>query len=172
MRFLITLLLSFSLFACVDVEKEDLHAFVTATKSKTYPINDKIPELKKIDPLEFTGAGERNPFINPKAEVVVASNDSPKSCPQPDLSRKKQILEMYSVDNLLMRGTLFVDGELWALIQVPGGEIHKVRPGNYLGLNHGKILDISKVKIELLELASDRNGCWKERVTQITLQSQ
>ena len=171
MRFLITLILSFSLFACVEVKTDDLNSFVVEAKSKVYPINDKIPELKKIDALAFIGGGERNPFINAKAEVAAPTKDSPKSCPQPNFSRKKQVLEMYSVDNLVMRGTLLVDGELWALIQVPGGEIHKIRPGYYLGLNHGKVLNITKVKIELLELASDRNGCWKERVTQITLQS-
>lgn len=170
MRILITLLLSLTLFSCVEVKTDDLNSFVVEAKSKSYPINDKIPELKKIDALAFVGVKERNPFTTPKAEVAAPTKNSPKSCPQPNFSRKKQVLEMYSVDNLVMRGTLLVDEELWALIQVPGGEIHKIRPGYYLGLNHGKVLNITKNKIELLELASDRNGCWQERVTQLTLQ--
>lgn len=172
MKILIILLLSVNLFSCVEVKIDDLKLFVIDTKSSTYPINDEIPELKKIDALAFTGKQGRNPFIEPKAEVATPSKNSPKSCPQPNFKRQKQALEMYSVDNLLMRGTLLADKELWALVQVPGGEIHKVKPGYYLGLNHGKVLDITTAKIELLELASDRDGCWQERITQITLQSQ
>ncbi|MCP4325439.1 MAG: pilus assembly protein PilP [Psychromonas sp.] len=172
MRVLITLLLSLTLFSCVEVKIDDLNQFVVEAKSKVYPINDKVPELKKIEPLAYTGRNGRDPFTEPKAEVVTPTMNTPKSCPQPNFNRKKQALEMYSLDNLLMRGTLLNNEELWALVQVSGGEIHKVRPGYYLGLNHGKVLKITKAKIELLELASDRDGCWQERITQITLQSQ
>lgn len=168
MRNFIILLLSFSLFSCVEVNTDDLSNFVVEAKSQVYPINDKIPELKKIDALAFMGNEERNPFTDPKEEIAVAPKSSPKSCPQPNFNRKKHVLERYSVDNLTMRGTLLVDEELWALIQVPGGEVHKVRPGYYLGLNYGKVIGISKDKIELLELASDQDGCWQERTTQIT----
>ena len=161
-----------TLFSCVEVKIDDLNQFVVEAKSKVYPINDKIPELKKIDALAYTGGDGRNPFSEPKAEVVAPTKNAPKSCPQPNFKRKKQALEMYSLDNLLMRGTLLINDELWALVQVSGGEIHKVRPGYYLGLNHGKVLEITKSKIELLELASDRDGCWQERITQITLQSE
>lgn len=172
MRILITLLLSFSLFSCVEVKLDDLTQFVIDAKASVYPINDKIPELKKIEALTFTGNEARDPFSNPKAEVITPTQNIPKSCPQPNFKRKKQALEMYSLDNLTMRGTLLINEQLWALVQASGGEIHKVRPGYYLGLNYGKVLKVTKDKIELLELASDRDGCWQERMTQITLQSQ
>lgn len=172
MKFLTPLLLSLCLFSCVEVETNDLNNFVAETKSKVYPINEEIPELKKIEVILYAGKGERSPFSEPKAEVSTATRKSAKSCPQPDLTRKKEPLEMYSVSNLSMRGTLLIDKELWALVQVSGGEIYKVKPGYYLGLNHGKAITIRKDMIELLELASDRDGCWQERMTQITLQSQ
>jgi type IV pilus assembly protein PilP len=172
MRIIIILLFSFTLFSCVEVELEDLKTFVADSKSKIYPINDKIPQLKQIEALTYTGNETRNPFTKPKAEVVTPVASAPKSCPQPNFKRKKQALEVYSLDNLIMRGTLLINEELWALVQASGGEIHKVKPGYYLGLNHGKVLEVTKDKIELLELASDRDGCWQERITQITLQSQ
>ncbi|WP_084605301.1 pilus assembly protein PilP [Psychromonas aquimarina] len=172
MRIIIILLVSFPLLSCVEADVNDLSAFVVEAKSKVYPINDKVPALKKIEALEFTQEKGRNPFVEPKAEVAAPTKNAPKSCPQPNFKRKKQALEMYSLGNLVMRGTLFMNDELWALVQVSGGEIHKVRPGYYLGLNHGKVLKITKNEIELLELASDRDGCWQERITQITLQSE
>jgi len=172
MKNIMICLLSLTLFSCVEVELDDLHAFVADAKSKIYPINDKIPELKKIEALTYTGNEARDPFSEPKAEVVVPVASVPKSCPQPNFKRKKQALEMYSLDNLIMRGTLLINDELWALVQSSSGEIHKVKPGYYLGLNHGKVLEVTKAKIELLELASDRDGCWQERITQIALQSE
>ncbi|MGB5445933.1 MAG: pilus assembly protein PilP [Psychromonas sp.] len=169
MRLFIILIMSLPLFACVEVNLDDLTQFVAETKAKVYPIDDKVPNLKKIDPMVFTQKGSRNPFSEPQAEVIAPVGSAPKSCPQPNLERKKQALEMYSLDNLTMRGTLLVDQQIWALVQVTGGELFKVKPGYYLGLNHGKVLNVTENKIDLLELAADQDGCWQERITQITL---
>lgn len=171
MRILIVFLMTLPLYACVEVNIDDLSDFIVKTKSKIYPINDKVPALKKIDAMAFSQEQGRSPFSKPKAEVIAPVKSAPKSCPQPDFLRKKQPLEMYSLDNLMMRGTMLIDEELWALVQVSKGELHKVRVGYYLGLNHGKVLSVTKDKVELLELAADRDGCWKERTTQIALQS-
>ena len=172
MKQLLILSMSLSLFACVEVNIDDLNTFVVETKSKVYPINDEVPSLKKIDALVFTQEKGRSPFSKPKAEVVAQKKNLPKSCPQPNFERKKQALEMYSLENIQMRGTLSINDELWALLRVSSGEVHKVRPGYYLGLHYGKILKITKNQIDLLELASDSNGCWQERITKITLLSE
>ena len=169
MRFFIILFMTFPLFSCVDVDIDDLTRFVVETKEKIYPIDDKVPALKKIEALTFTQQDSRNPFSDPQAEIVAPVVNAPKSCPQPNFNRKKQALETYSLDNLAMRGTVLVEQELWALVQVTGGELYKVKPGHYLGLNHGKVVKIAEDKIDLLELALDRDGCWQERITQITL---
>jgi len=169
MRLFIIFLMTFPLLSCVDADIDDLASFTLETKAKNYPLDDKVPTLKKINPLTFTQEGGRNPFSEPKAEVVAPVANAPKSCPKPNFDRKKEALEMVSLDNLTMRGTVLVEQMLWALVQVTGGELYKVKPGYYLGLNHGKIVKISKDKIDLLELALDRDGCWQERITQITL---
>lgn len=172
MRFFVLLIMTLPLFSCVEVNVDDLNEFVAKTKSQIYPINDKVPALKKIDAVVFVHEDGRNPFSDPKAEVAEPTKTKPKSCPQPNFDRKKDPLEMYSLENLSMQGTMQINGELWALVHVSGGELHKVKTGYYLGLNHGKVLNITKTKVELLELASDTNGCWRERITQITLKSE
>jgi type IV pilus assembly protein PilP len=171
MKQLLPLSMSFLLFACAEPNVDDLNTFVTDTKAKTYPISDVIPTLKKIDTLSFTQNKARSPFSLPATEVVVVAKDAPKSCPQPNFNRPKQALEAYALESMKMRGTLLIDKELWALVQISGNEIHKVNSGTYLGLNYGKVLKINSDKIDLLELAPDSNGCWKERVTQIQLVS-
>ena len=172
MRFFILLVITLPLFSCVEVKVDDLQEFVVKAKSQIYPVNDKVPSLKKIDAIVFTQEEGRNPFSEPHAEVLASVVSAPKSCPQPNFKRKKHPLEMYSLDNLSMRGTLLIDQELWALVQVSGGELYKVKQGDYLGLNYGKVLKVTRNKVELLELASDQNGCWQERITQIMLISQ
>lgn len=172
MKLLFSLLIIFLLFSCAEAQIDDLEKFVADSKSKVYPLNDDIPTLKKIDTLTYTQVDVRSPFSKPQAEVATAVKNAPQSCPQPDFERKKQALEMYSLSSMKMRGTLAVDGVLWALVQVSGSEVYRVQSGYYLGLNYGKVLKVSRTQIDLLELASDRNGCWKERVTQLKLLSE
>ncbi|MEI6898009.1 MAG: pilus assembly protein PilP [Psychromonas sp.] len=172
MKHFIILLVSFALFSCVEIEMDDLKDFVAEAKSKEYPINDKVPKLKKIDALLFMGKEESNPFSEPLMNVVPLTIDPPQRCLKPNFLRKKGVLEKHALDHLLMRGTLLVNNQLWALVQTPSGEVHKVKHDYYLGLQHGKVLAITQVKIELLELVPDRKGCWQARVTQMTLQSQ
>ena len=171
MKLLISLCMILGLFACVDQDTTDLQVFVETEKKNVYPINDKIPQLEEIEIVKFTQDNGRNPFSAPRAEAVVAIKGVPKSCPQPDFERKKQALEMHSLGNLKMRGTLQSDGELIALIQSPDGKVHQVKSGDHLGLSYGKVIKIVKNKVELLELSADKDGCWYERETQITLLS-
>ena len=170
----ILLLMTLLLFSCggVNVNIEDLSEFVNKAKSQVYPINDNVPVLKKIDPIFFTKMKGRDPFSEPQAEVVAPVKNAPKSCPQPNFERKKQPLEMFSLDNMSMQGTVLINDVLWALVKVSGGDLYKVKPGYYLGLSYGKVLKITNNEIELLELASDQDGCWQERVTQMKLHNQ
>ena len=171
MKHIISLFMILGLFACVEKDTSDLQNFVETEKKKVYPINDKIPQLEEIEIVKFTQENGRNPFSTPRAEAVVAIKNAPKSCPQPDFDRKKQALEMYSLGNLKMRGSLQSDGKLIALIQSPDGKVHQVKQKDYLGLSYGKVVNIVKNKVELLELTADKDGCWYERETQITLLS-
>ena len=61
-----------------------------------------------------------------------------------------------------MVGTLRKDGALWALISDPDGYIERVRSGNYIGRNHGKITSLSEDKISLIEIVASGEG-WLER---------
>ncbi len=169
MRHIIFLFTIFGLFACVDYDTSDLNKFVENEKKKTYPINDKIPHLENIEITKFTQNAGRDPFSIPRAEVLEPTKNKPTSCPQPNFVRKKEALEMYSLNNIKMKGTLQSEDQLIALIQSPDGKIHQLKQGDYIGLNYGKVLTIVKNKVKLLELASDKDGCWHERMTQITL---
>lgn len=171
MKPLLVMVTSALLIGC-QANSDDLNVYVANVKSKTYPINDQIPTIQEIAISPYVAVNKRKPFSIPRPEEAISANSTPKSCPQPNLKRQKQPLEKFSVDNLFMRGTIELDEHLWALVQVSGGDLHRVRSGYYLGLNHGRILNVEKDKINLLELVPDEEGCWVEQTTQLTLVSE
>lgn len=166
-RLLLTGLL-ISLMGC-QANDDDLNSYVANIKSKSYPINEKIPEIEEIEVVPYLGESKRKPFSIPKPETASGNPGGVDTCPQPNTARQKQPLEYFSVDNLFMRGTIELDKELWALVQVSGGELHRVKAGYYMGQHHGRILSVKKDQINLLELVPDGEGCWSERSTQIAL---
>jgi type IV pilus assembly protein PilP len=70
-----------------------------------------------------------------------------------------------------MVGTLagLQEGNLWVLIRDGDGEIHRVQVGNYLGRNHGEIINISETQIDLIEIVPSGQDNWVERPRAIVL---
>ena len=64
-----------------------------------------------------------------------------------------------------MVGTIIKDNEqtLYALISDSQGGIHRVKLGDYIGKNHGKIVTVSEGLIQLVEIVADGQGGWFER---------
>ena len=66
-------------------------------------------------------------------------------------------------------GTLQDSDENWGIVQAPGGVVHRVKVGNYMGRNIGKIVNIFEDRIELREIVQDSQGRWEERQAAIAL---
>jgi type IV pilus assembly protein PilP len=132
--------------------------------------------IKPIEPVPpvsnflFNPDGLRDPFrpiekaIEHTTEKSVARNGI-----QPDFNRHKEELEEFSLDTLRMVGTVKMNGVLWGLIKANDGTIHRVRDGNYLGRNYGRILRIFQDKIEIMEIVPDQPGAWRENQATIAL---
>ena len=67
-----------------------------------------------------------------------------------------------------MVGSVEKAGVLWALIDADGG-IYRVRRGSYMGKNHGQIVALSDVKVDVVEIVADNAGGWIERPRTIEL---
>ncbi|SQD79817.1 pilus assembly protein PilP [Moritella yayanosii] len=153
-------------------DNQDLVDYINDVKGRKTALVESVPDMESFVALHYSETGARNPFSNPRPESVKAETSFPQNCPQPNFARIKGPLETYSLDNLNMHGTLGSEKLLWGLIRASTGEIFRVSPGDYMGLNHGEILDITKHYIELSELILTGKGCWKVRTTQIHLSSQ
>ena len=88
---------------------------------------------------------------------------------QPDLTRRKEPLEAYPLENLRMVGTLQQNKSNFALVKTPDNNLFRVKVGNYMGQNFGLITEISESTIKLKELVQDSSGDWTERVSTMTL---
>ncbi|GAB4347664.1 MAG: type 4a pilus biogenesis lipoprotein PilP [Gammaproteobacteria bacterium] len=164
--------LAFSLFltGCSQSNLSDLEAYVNQVKSRTGGPIEPLPEIKVYETYRYSAADLRSPFVSPlelaeEEEQAVASTNGIA----PDLNRPKELLEEYPLDSLRMVGTLEQNQKVWAIIKANDGTIHRVVAGNYMGQNHGKILQITENSIELLEIIPDGQGGWQEREASIAL---
>lgn len=176
MRTLFVLVVVLPSVGCLENDMTDLRRFVTDTKESVVgkPLGP-LPTVDPYNPFYYEAEGLKDPFsisffvldaLNRQTEqVVVDSGIRP-----PD--RPKEELEKYALGALDMVGTYqdFSGEDLWALIKAPDGIVHRVRKGNYLGLNFGEIYNITEDKIEILEIVSDpQAGGWKERDSTLSL---
>lgn len=160
---------------CAQRDMTDLQQFVETTK-RTTPVKkpDPPPEIKPYTPFAYTAQGVKDPFIvAPFAQeeeleltqALAAQQSGSYTGVRPDPNRVREELEKYSLGSLKMMGTFRMGGnnQLWALILAPDGVVHRVQNNNYLGTNHGKIVDITEQRLDLREIVPDGPGRWQER---------
>ncbi len=159
-----------SLAACSGNNTEDLRTYVEDVKSRQHPRVDPLPEFAPYETHLYQAQSDRDPFTPPvvsapKSEVAQASGTGIS----PDFNRAREPLESEPLDSLRMVGTLERAGSSWALVRMSDSTIHRVKPGNYLGQNHGKIVGITESEVELNEIVPDGLGGWMERQAALAL---
>lgn len=128
------------------------------------------PQAQPYEEFIYAANDLRSPFVPTlQPQVPTAGEAGTIDGPVPDFNRNKEILEEFALDSLRMVGTVVKDGTLFALVLNSEGEIFRVRSGNYMGLNHGRIIYIDEASIRLLEIVPDGLGGWQERESMIGL---
>lgn len=147
----------------------DLDAFMAQKKARPGGVIAPIPTFKAYEAFAYSATTLRSPFDRPLEVREIAQLQAVKTL-KPDDSRVKEFLEQYTFDSLDMVGTLARDGTDWTLIRDPDGGVHRVTLGNYLGRNHGKIVDMTDNYLSVVEIVTDgtQDG-WVERPRQLKL---
>ncbi|KZY30776.1 pilus assembly protein PilP [Alcanivorax sp. HI0083] len=126
------------------------------------------PEFKPIATYAYSAQQLRSPFSPPKDQELLLVREGVNV--EPDLARPKEYLERFSLDALRMVGTITKPGEpVQALIADPSGAVTRVRPGNYMGKNFGRVKDVSEVKVGLIEIVPDGRDGWVERASNVSI---
>jgi type IV pilus assembly protein PilP len=166
---LILAMLGTALTGCVSRDMSDLESKVQellARKAST-PI-EPLPEVKLPESYTYQSAdaNRHDPFESfqkTNAAAQAGKKGAPPDAKTAELMKEieghnLEELENFELDSLRMVGTLQDTNELWGIVLDKTGTVHRVKVGNYLGKNHGKILSISEDKIELREIVSTTGG--------------
>ncbi len=164
---LVSLLATLALGGCT-LGRSDLDEWVAAEKAKKGAPIDPLPVVKTFETFEYRAQDVRDPF-SAGLEEDRQGQATDTSGPQPDPNRPREPLESFPLDSLVMAGTLGVGANVEGLVKDPEGVVHRVRPGNYLGQNYGRITAIAEDHIELVELIANGSGGWAERQASIAL---
>lgn len=163
---LLSLLLPLFLGACADREMSDLVLYIQQVKARPASGIDPLPEPASIQAHTYPADDRRDPFAARFAqpEMPAKAANQVRKTAQPDLQRRRETLENYPLDSLRMVGTLGRDGANWALVRSQDGVIHRVAVGNYMGQQHGRIVQIQETRITLLEWVPSADGLRQKRV--------
>lgn len=150
-----------ALAACSGEQHSDLKQFVKDSDNLPRGRIPPLPDAKPYEPFTYDAYNLTDPFrprkIEPPKTAAV-----PGSL-QPDFSRRREPLEAYPLENLKMVGTLQQKKDIFALIRTPDNNLFRVKAGNYLGQNFGRINTISESNIKLKEIVQDSSGSWEEK---------
>lgn len=158
------------LAGCGNDDFSDLNRYLAEVKRKPKEPIKPLPEMKLVEPFIFKPENLRDPFkALEQPEQTQGIDTSTGSGIKPDFNRRKEELESFPLDGLRMVGTVNMKSGLWGLIKASDGTVYRVKVGNYMGKNYGKIIRIVSDKIELMEIVSDKSGTWREQPTSIML---
>ena len=164
-----TLLLSLFLGACSQGGNfVDLQQFTAEVKSRPGGEIEPVPTFKEYEAFTYSAAGFRSPFDIP-IQIQLQDGSEPESNVEPDLERAKEPLENFAIAELAMVGMVERNGNYVALVASNIGEVHRVLLGNYVGRNHGKVVDITPSQVDLVEIVPSGNGGWIERPNTLAL---
>lgn len=162
------LVVMLTLTACSN-DMSDLESNIEAIKARPADPIPPIPPVRTYTAYEYEGLTGRDPFRPSLSEGSDDVRSTKGTGPRPDFDRPQEYLERYELDTLAMVGTFSKENSKWALIRDPEGVIHRVPVGNYIGKNHGKVVNIEPTQVDISELISDGAGGWLVREASIAL---
>lgn len=153
--------------ACTQNDYTDLEAFVQSSGNGLQGQVDPVPDVKPHQYFTYQAFDISSPFMprkNDQAQTITSGV-------QPDLNRHKEVLESYPLESLSMVGSLQQHDSIFALIKSPDGTLHRVKIGNHLGQNFGKIDHISEAEVKLSEIVQDGVNEWTKRTSALMLKN-
>jgi type IV pilus assembly protein PilP len=160
---LILVLMAGLLTACSGSDSySDLKAWMAEVKAKPKGKIEPIPVFAPYQAFSYAATALRGPFDIP-IKVSEISRLLPSQDVEPDKNRAKEFLERFNIESLSMVGTLEQNGQLWSLINDGEGGVHRVKLGNYLGRNHGRIVETTDAYLSVIEIVPNGLGGWIER---------
>jgi type IV pilus assembly protein PilP len=173
-RLTIVVLAILGIAGCVSGDMSDLEKQVSKIMSKPGGRLEPLPEIKPYEAYVYESgkSGARNPFKRfyvVEQSLAIEESEGPvddgltEEMRNEIQNRNREELEGFELDSIKMVGTLQNEDNHWGIVLDPGGIVHRVKTGNYIGLNIGKITSIQEEQIEVREIIKDNSGRYGER---------
>ena len=173
-RLTIVVLAILGIAGCVSNDMSDLEKQVSKIMSKPGGRLEPLPEIKPYEAYVYESgkSGARNPFKRfyvVEQSLAIEESEGPvddgltEEMRNEIQNRNREELEGFELDSIKMVGTLQNEDNHWGIVLDPEGIVHRVKSGNYIGLNIGKITSIQEEQIEVREIIKDNSGRYGER---------
>ncbi len=157
-----------SLAACSS-EQTELQAWMDQERAAVQPVREKVSEPKVFEPYRYENVNQADPFSSAKLTIALDRLQKNKGALQPDLKRRREILENFPLESIRMVGHLENGKSAFALLQADN-VVYQAKLGNYLGQNFGVITKMNDSEVLIKELVQDAAGEWTERETSLRIQ--
>ncbi|WP_066802948.1 pilus assembly protein PilP [Moraxella oblonga] len=121
------------------------------------------PTPQPIEDYDYVANNMRSPFV-PQSLLDRQATIANMPSIRPDNNRIKHELEKYTLSSLIYRGKVVApNGREYGLVQAPDGVVRDVQIGDYMGEDHGRIVEITPTQINLIEIVEDARLGYVER---------
>ncbi|MGA8136274.1 MULTISPECIES: type 4a pilus biogenesis lipoprotein PilP [Pseudomonas] len=145
----------------------DLDAYMKEVRARPAGNIEPTPKFRAFEMFTYSAAALRSPF-QPPMKIDLVNRQKGSHEVKPDPNRTKQFLEGFNIEQFEMVGTLSNASGTFALVRGAGG-VHRLKVGDYLGRNDGRIVAITDSQVEVIEIVPDGEGAWLERPRSIPL---
>ena len=152
-----------------EYDNSDLRAYMDEVYARPKGKIEPIPQEVIYEPFHYMTSNKRSPF-QPPVKIDLNDVNNGRQDIKPDETRPKQFLEGFNIASFSMVGTLNRSGDNYALIKAADGGVHRVKIGDYLGTDYGRITEIKPAQIKVVEIVKGAGGGWLERPRNILLQ--
>ncbi|MHC8324365.1 pilus assembly protein PilP [Pseudomonas sp. LB1P83] len=139
----------------------DLDAYMNEVRLRPPGKIEPTPTFRSYPTFTYNAANLRSPFSR-QVRVDLAGQKRGSRNVKPDPNRAKQYLEGFNIEQFEMVGTISNATGSFALLRGAGG-VHRLKVGDYLGRNDGRIVAISGSQVDVVEIVPDGEGAWLER---------
>lgn len=145
----------------------DLQAYMDEVRGRPVGVIEPMPKFRPYEAFTYSAAVLRSPF-QPPIKIDLVNRQKGSRQVKPDETRVKQFLEGFNIEQFEMVGTMANGSGTFALMRGAGG-VYRMKVGDYLGRNHGRIVSISDSQVDVIEIVPDGEGAWLERPRSISL---
>lgn len=110
----------------------------------------------------YDAKGRRDPFMS------LAQTSKPKV----QIKKGASPIEIFDVDEIKLIAIAWDSNQYYALITMPDSKSYTIRKGMTLGLNNGKVIDITKDSVFIQEQVKDYRGQTKFKDTILKLRKE